>query len=119
MLEAICLGFGSVSRVDILISSQVGKRQALCFLRMATKEQEETLMRELGVGRFGGDIVVIVDLSSAERRVESSTFGHQLVNPQTDPRRFKSFFPLVPSANVLADLRESQLSGELQSASDR
>lgn len=63
LLHALCMGFGSVTRLDILTATQVGKRQALCFLRMATPEQETLVMHELGVGRFGGDIVVIVDLS--------------------------------------------------------
>ncbi|WP_296919746.1 hypothetical protein [Polaromonas sp.] len=54
--------FGSVARLDILAARQEGKRQALCFLRMDSVEQEQQVMRELGVGRFGGALVVIVDL---------------------------------------------------------
>ena len=50
--------------LDILAASQAGKRQALCFLRMVSADQENQLMRELGVGRFGGDLVVIVDLQT-------------------------------------------------------
>jgi hypothetical protein len=61
-LQSLCSNFGSLSRLDILPASQGGKRQALCFLRMATFEQERRLMDELGVGRFGGDLIVVVDL---------------------------------------------------------
>ncbi len=61
-LHSLCSRFGSVARLDILAASQSGKRQALCFLRMSSAEQEQQLMNELGVGRFGGDLVVIVDL---------------------------------------------------------
>lgn len=61
-LHSLCSRFGSVARLDILAASQAGKRQALCFLRMDSADQERQLMRELGVGRFGGDLVVIVDL---------------------------------------------------------
>lgn len=61
-LHSMCSRFGSVARLDILAASQAGKRQALCFLRMDSAEQEQQVMRELGVGRFGGDLVVIVDL---------------------------------------------------------
>ncbi len=61
-LHSLCSRYGSVARLDILAASQAGKRQALCFLRMDSAAQEQQLMRELGVGRFGGDLVVIVDL---------------------------------------------------------
>ena len=63
-LHSLCSRFGSVARLDILAASQAGKRQALCFLRMGSADQENQLMRELGVGRFGGDLVVIVDLQT-------------------------------------------------------
>lgn len=61
-LHSLCSRYGSVARLDILAASQAGKRQALCFLRMGSADQERHLMSELGVGRFGGDLVVIVDL---------------------------------------------------------
>lgn len=61
-LHSLCSRYGSVARLDILAASQAGKRQALCFLRMDSAAQEQHLMHELGVGRFGGDLVVIVDL---------------------------------------------------------
>lgn len=61
-LHSLCSRFGSVTRLDILAARQAGRRQALCFLRMDSVEQESHLMSELGVGRFGGDLVVIVDL---------------------------------------------------------
>lgn len=64
VLLSICSRFGSIARLDILAASQAGKRQALCFLRMDSDEQEQQLIRELGVGRFGGDLVLIVDLQS-------------------------------------------------------
>ena len=61
-LYSLCARFGSIARLDILAAGQAVKRQALCFLRMDSPEQERELMSELGVGRFGGDLVVIVDL---------------------------------------------------------
>ena len=63
-LHSLCSRYGSVARLDILAASQAGKRQALCFLRMGSADQENQLMSELGVGRFGGDLVVIVDLQT-------------------------------------------------------
>ena len=63
-LHSLCSRYGSVTRLEILAASQAGKRQALCFLRMDSADQEQQLMKELGVGRFGGDLVVIVDLQA-------------------------------------------------------
>lgn len=64
-LYLLCSRFGSIVRLDILTARQAGKRQALCFLRMDSDEQEQQVMNALGVGRFGGDIVVVIDLDSS------------------------------------------------------
>lgn len=64
-LHSLCSRFGSIARLDILTARQAGKRQALCFLRMDSAAQERKVMSELGVGRFGGDIVVVVDLPNS------------------------------------------------------
>jgi hypothetical protein len=61
-LHSLCSRYGSVARLDILAATQAGKRQALCFLRMDSPDDERQLMSELGVGRFAGDLVMIVDL---------------------------------------------------------
>jgi hypothetical protein len=61
-IHSLCSRYGSVARLDILAASQAGKRQALCFVRMDSADQERQLMSELGVGRFAGDLVMIVDL---------------------------------------------------------
>ena len=63
-LHFVCSRFGSIRRLDIIDSSRGGTRQAVCFMRMNSVEQETELARELGVGRFGGDLVFIVDLAS-------------------------------------------------------
>jgi len=65
-LYVLCAQYGGILRLDILEASQQGKRQALCFLRLQTPEQEKQFMTELGVGRFSGDLVVIVDLSPSK-----------------------------------------------------
>jgi hypothetical protein len=64
-LCSLCSRFGSIVRLDILTASQAGKRQALCFLRMDSPEEEEQVMSELGMGRFGGDLVVVIDLHNS------------------------------------------------------
>jgi hypothetical protein len=65
-LLSIFSRFGVIARLDILAAGRAGKRQALCFLRMDSAEQEADLINELGVGRFGGDLVVIVDLNNQD-----------------------------------------------------
>lgn len=64
-LYSLCSRFGSILRLDILTACQAGKRQALCFLRMDSAEQEQHVMSELGVGRFGEDIVLVIDLHNS------------------------------------------------------
>lgn len=64
-MQTLCESFGSITRLDIVAASQAGKRQALCFLRMDSELQEQRLMRELGMGRFGGDLILVVDLQSS------------------------------------------------------
>lgn len=61
-LRALCSGYGKVMQLSILPANHVGKRQALCFLRMASAAQEQHIMTALGIGRFGGELVLVVDL---------------------------------------------------------
>jgi hypothetical protein len=63
-LMAICSRFGAVKRLDIIGAGQRGARQAMCFLRMSSPDEERALARELGIGRFGSDLVVVVDLQA-------------------------------------------------------
>jgi hypothetical protein len=62
VLTAMCTRFGSVIQLNILPAAHAGKQQALCFVRMASEEEEQKLMSGLGIGRFGGELVVVVDL---------------------------------------------------------
>ena len=61
-LQEVAADFGEPKRLDILTSVHEGRQQAICFLRMQTPEQEQALMKALGVGRFGGEIVFVVAL---------------------------------------------------------
>lgn len=95
-LHALCLGFGTIVRLDILMASRVGKRQALCFIRMQTPQQEEALMQELGVGRFGGDLVMIVDLQDLD-----TPRGALIEDESTGPPT-RAFQPTLPLASIAA-----------------
>ena len=61
-LQTLCSGFGSVPRMDILTSTDSGKRQAVCFVRLDSPEQERQLMTQLGAGQFGSELLMVVDL---------------------------------------------------------
>ena len=64
-LHRLCEKFGHVTRLDVLTAIHEGMRQAICFLRLDSPEQEQQLMQTLGVGRFGGEIVFVVDIDQA------------------------------------------------------
>lgn len=61
-LHGLCSHFGRVEKLAILTASHEGAQQAICFLRMESSEKEQVLMKTLGVGRFGGEVVFVVDL---------------------------------------------------------
>lgn len=64
-LHRLCSSFGRVDKLAILTATHKGARQAICFLRLETPEKERILMKTLGVGRFGGEVVFVVDLKPA------------------------------------------------------
>lgn len=61
-LHELCSQFGRIARLDILTAMHEGTKQAICFMRMERPEQEQQLMKTLGVGRFGGEVVFVLDL---------------------------------------------------------
>jgi hypothetical protein len=64
-VQELCAEFGKVTRIDVLTLAEAEKRRALCFLRLESKAQEQQLITTLGASRFGDEVLVIVDLSSA------------------------------------------------------
>lgn len=65
-LRSVCAHIGDIDRLHIAVASQGGKRQALCFLRMSSPEQEHLAMLEFGAGRAGDEVVLVVDLPSQD-----------------------------------------------------
>jgi hypothetical protein len=63
-LHALCSVFGPVSRLDILPTPDSGNRQVVCFIRLASPEQEDRMMSQLGVQRFGNDMFMVLDLAN-------------------------------------------------------
>jgi hypothetical protein len=62
-LSALCSRYGQLHGLNIVSSGQPGRRRALCFLRMQTSDQEKSLMHALGIGRFGGGLVLVLTLT--------------------------------------------------------
>ena len=78
-LRDLCSRFGTVTQLNILPTAHAGKQQVLCLLRMSSAEEEAQLMSGLGIGRFGGELVVVVDLLAAESPQTESAWGGFLV----------------------------------------
>ena len=61
-LHNLCSRFGSVRHLTILPANHIGRQQGLCFLRMSSSEEEDRIMAALGIGRFGGELVLVFNL---------------------------------------------------------
>lgn len=61
-LVELCSDHGELMRLDIVPAVQAGRQQAVCLMRMRTPAQEHSLMRAMGIGRFGGELVLVVNL---------------------------------------------------------
>jgi hypothetical protein len=75
-LHRLCGHFGLVEKLVILTAKHEGAKQAICFLRLESEDQEQALMQTLGVGRFGGEVVIVVDLKVNASNPESHTNFH-------------------------------------------
>lgn len=63
-VRELCTEFGKVTHIDVLTTAKAEKRRALLFLRLESAAQEQRLISALGVCRFGGEVLVIVDFPS-------------------------------------------------------
>ena len=74
-LHDLCSHFGQVEKLVVLTARHEGAQQAICFLRLESMDQEQMLMRELGVGKFGEEIVIVVDLKPNKPLHESQAYA--------------------------------------------
>ncbi len=74
-VRRICAPFGPIQRLDILTSAHEDMLQAICFLRLGNRAHEQALMASLGVGRFGGEIVFVVDLPKPLAQDDDESFA--------------------------------------------
>ena len=61
-LQGLFSRYGQVSRLDLVHADQGRGLRIMCFLRMSTPEQEQAVVDALGMGRFGGDLVMVLAL---------------------------------------------------------
>ncbi len=59
-LHALFSEHGHVSRLDLVRADQAGQRRYLCFLRMSSEQEDSAVALALGLGRFGGDLVMLI-----------------------------------------------------------
>lgn len=59
-LHALFSLYGHVSRLDLVRADQPGQRRFLCFLRMANEQEDNEVALAMGLGRFGGDLVMLI-----------------------------------------------------------
>lgn len=65
-LHALFSRYGLVRRLDLVRADQAHAQRVMCFLRMGSPEQEQAVVDALGLGRFGGDLVMVLSLDGAE-----------------------------------------------------
>ena len=63
-LHILCAQFGTVAGLEIFLIEQSGRHQAMCCWHMQSEEEDARVMKEWGVGRFGGELIAVVDLDS-------------------------------------------------------
>jgi len=92
-LHALFSGYGQVRRLDLVRADEGRARRVMCFLRMSRPEDEQAVARALGMGRFGGDLVMVValDHEPAPPRPWRSAGG-----PAIERSALRSLGPLAP-----------------------
>jgi hypothetical protein len=65
-LRGLCNHFGPVEKLVVLTAMHEGTKQAICFLRLASEDQEQALMKSLGAEKFGEEVVIVVDLKPTD-----------------------------------------------------
>jgi hypothetical protein len=73
-VRGLCSHFGQIDKLTILNAVHNGAHQAICFLRLESTEHEKDLMQALGVGKFAGEIVFIVNLKQADGHASGADF---------------------------------------------
>ncbi len=70
-LTAVFSSYGVVHQIDVVAARLGAQKQAICFLRMGSWEQEQLVMRSFNVGRFSGHLAIAVDMPARHHSVLS------------------------------------------------
>lgn len=62
-LHALLSAHGQVCRLDLVHTDQGQAGRVLCFVRMSSTQEEQAVAQALGLGRFGGDLVMVLRVS--------------------------------------------------------
>ena len=68
-LRLLCVSFGTVSSLKIIEVEKPGQRQMMCFLRFENILAMQCFSTEFGVGIFGGELILIVDLYAVATQI--------------------------------------------------
>ena len=68
-LRLLCVSFGAVSSLKIIEVEKPGQRQMMCFLRFENILAMQRFSTEFGVGIFGGELILIVDLYAVATQI--------------------------------------------------
>jgi hypothetical protein len=75
-LHGLCSRFGSVKKLAILTAKHKGAKQAICFLQLESEAEEQALMSSLGVGKFGDEVIIVVDLKPTDQNLEDLSHSY-------------------------------------------
>lgn len=81
-LHALFSRYGRVQRLDLVPADAGLQRRVMCFLRMGSAEDEQAVVEALGLGRFGGDLVMVVSLGDAHDPANPSWLAAATAGPQ-------------------------------------
>jgi len=62
-LQALCAPLGAVAELEVFRVEQAGHLQVMCVWRMQSEKENARIMQTWGVGRFGGELVAVVDVT--------------------------------------------------------
>jgi hypothetical protein len=78
-IDVLCAGLGAITHFDVLTLSRSGKHQALCFFRLESPAQEQRLMANLAVTRFGNALLFVADLPAQQANAGWESEGGSLL----------------------------------------
>lgn len=67
-LRLLCISFGAVNSLKVIEVEKPSQRQMMSFLRFENTLAMQRFSTEFGIGIFGGELILIVDLHAPANR---------------------------------------------------